>query len=76
MISVLELGATPSAAFLRGLAKGLAAPFLLYGNFTSAVTLPTVQTVEPVRMRPQARNEWETVGADLRAVLLRYEQAE
>ena len=74
MPQVLNFQSTPRASFLRGIAKGMAAPFLLYGDFSSVIAVPQVQTVRPERLRPQARNDWEAIGGDMRMALLRYEQ--
>jgi hypothetical protein len=64
--------APPQAAFLHGMVKGLVAPFILYGHFTMPAAMPVVEAVQPVRMRPEARSDWEAVGADVRAALSRY----
>jgi hypothetical protein len=72
MISVLDFGATPGAAFRRGLAKGLAAPFALYGSFKSSVVLPPVAIVRPARIG----SVWEAAGADLRAAMAKHERSQ
>jgi len=59
---------------LGGVAKGMAAPLMVYGSFVTPVAIPQVKAVEPTRLRPQARGDWETVGADLQVALSRYEQ--
>jgi hypothetical protein len=74
MLQTLNFESLPHAAFLRGLAKGLAAPLMLYGDFAAPIVIPPVQAVHPVRLRAQTRSDWEAVGDDLRVAMSRYEK--
>ena len=74
MLTALNFLATPSAAFFNGVVKGMAAPIMLYGSFVTPIAIPKIKAVEPARLHPRARNDWEAVGADLKVALSRYEQ--
>lgn len=63
-------------AFLNGMLKGMAAPFLLYGTF-SAPKLPEIPmlTLPPDQTCGSAlRADWQRIGDDMRRVISRHEQ--
>lgn len=68
LIVDFKLGARNS--FVRGFLKGLGAPFLLYGKFTT----PELRPVDPVRLPGSPGSDWGKVGGDLRVSLQRYGQ--
>jgi hypothetical protein len=74
MVALLDFSDTPASAFMRSVVKGMAAPFMVYGHFSTPIVIPPIQPVEATRLRPNARSDWEAIGGDLRVALSRYER--
>jgi hypothetical protein len=68
---------TPRQAFLRGLLKGLGAPFALFGQF-QAPALPEIPVVVPPHAVPAASlsTDWGRVAKDLNEAIGGYGEAQ
>lgn len=72
----LDFDKKPLQAFEHGLLKGLAAPYALFGRFQAPRQAAIASVTLPHNSGAQALLEdWQTVGADIRSALEKYEQA-
>ncbi len=70
---VLDFSDTRKQAFVRGFSKGMAAPMMLFGQFT-VPPLPEVKQIIPPSISDEQalENDWKAIGADFNNVIAKY----
>lgn len=76
-MQLIDFNDTPQIAFVSGFLKGMASPFLLFGEF-SALPLPTVPQIPRPSMEIESgiASDWIRVGASLQAAMNSYDETE
>ena len=68
MAAIIDLKQTKRQAFARGVVKGLAAPLMLYSNFTLPPEVQEKSKFEPLPERKSEQSsDWVRVGDYLRS---------
>jgi hypothetical protein len=70
MLKIVRFGTTRRQAFVRGVRKGFAAPFLLFSDFEidSPQGEITIQAL-PKRRQGSVADDWKQVGRDIQSAV-------
>lgn len=71
---ILNFAAPARQAFRNGFQKGLGAPFMLYGTFTTPVPYAPITPVVPTTSPAGLAGDWQRIGNDLRSAITQHEQ--
>ena len=70
---IIDFSNTSKQAFMHGFSKGLAAPVMLFGQFTAPPLRDIKQITSPSLSDEMALfNDWKTIGADFNNVIAKY----
>jgi hypothetical protein len=70
---IINFSNTPKQAFAHGFIKGLAAPMILFGNYT-APPLPEINWISLPSDSPDQSlaNDWKNIGTDFKNAIVIY----
>jgi hypothetical protein len=68
---IVNFSTTPKQAFTHGFIKGLAAPIILFGNYT-APTLPEIKWIALPSESPDQSlaKDWKNIGTDFKNIIV------
>jgi hypothetical protein len=68
---IIDFANTKKQAFISGFAKGLAAPFMLFGSFKAPALTPVadVDLSTHIAQNP-IENDWRAIGKDFSRILI------